>query len=350
MNRNIVLAIVMVAAASAALFAWTRKPAAAGSAPAPLTMSHSEGSRFVVAAGRVEPVSEEIRIAAEMNGKLREVHVDEGDRVRRGQVIAILENADYAARVAIAEAQVKQREAQLLRTINGSRVEERRASEAALVEAKAVFDEADAEWNRREALFRSGDVARSVLDKAERERAVAKARYEAARQRRELVEKASREEDVLSARADVEQAKAQVAEAKAFLAKTYVRSPIDGVVLRKKAKPGESISTDNPESWIVTVGDDSILRVRADVDEADVARIKVGQPAYVTAEAYGDKRFAGRVVRIGQILGRKNVRTDEPTERVDTKILETLVQLNEGQKLPAGLRVDTFIEAEAAAW
>lgn len=232
-----------------------------------------------------------------------------------------------------------------MRVMNGSRAEERREAEAALVEAKAVLEEAEAERRRRDVLFRSGDVARSVLEKAERERAVAKARVDAATERRQLVERASREEDVLSARADVEQARAQLAEARAYLAKTYIRSPIDAVVLRKKAKIGESISTDNPENWIVTVGDDSAWRVRVDVDEADVAKLRVGQPAYVTAEAYGTQRFGGRVVRIGQILGRKNVRTDEPTERVDKKILETLVELDAGQKLPAGLRVDAFIDA-----
>jgi hypothetical protein len=80
-----------------------------------------------------------------------------------------------------------------------------------------------------------------------------------------------------------------------------------------------------------------------DVDETDVARLRVGQEAYVTADAFGERRFTGRVVRVGQVLGRKTVRTDEPTERVDTKILETLVELNDGADLPLGLRVQAFI-------
>lgn len=76
-----------------------------------------------------------------------------------------------------------------------------------------------------------------------------------------------------------------------------------------------------------------------------MASIAVGQSVHVTAEAYGDKKFTGKVVRIGEILGRKNVRTDEPAERVDTKILETLIELDPGQQIPLGLRVDTFIHA-----
>jgi ABC exporter DevB family membrane fusion protein len=334
------VAIVIVLGASAAVLAWSKKTP---QAPKPSVQTRT-ASTVVAAAGRIEPFSEEIRVNTEMSGKLREVRIEEGDRIRRGQVIAVLENADFAARVALAEAQVKQREAQLLRVNNGSRAEERREAEAGVAEAKAVLDEAQAEWLRRENLFRSGDISRAVLDKAERELTVAKARYEAVKERRQLVERASRDEDVLSAKADVEQARAQLAEARAMLEKTYVRSPIDGVVLRKKAKSGESISTENPDQWVATLGDDRALRVRVDVDEADVARVRIGQQAYVKAEAYGDKRFTGRVVRIGQLLGRKNIRTDEPTERVDTKILETLVELDAGQRLPAGLRVDAYIQ------
>ncbi len=78
------------------------------------------------------------------------------------------------------------------------------------------------------------------------------------------------------------------------------------------------------------MADDSVLRVRLDVDESDVSKLKVGQRAYVTAEAYGTHKFWGHVIRVGRILGKKNVRTDEPSEHVDTKILETLVELEPG--------------------
>jgi HlyD family secretion protein len=74
------------------------------------------------------------------------------------------------------------------------------------------------------------------------------------------------------------------------------------------------------------------------VEESDVAKLCVGQPAFVTAEAYGKQKFD--VIRVGRILGKKNVRTDEPSERADTKILETLVELDPGQTLPLDLRVD----------
>jgi HlyD family secretion protein len=99
---------------------------------------------------------------------------------------------------------------------------------------------------------------------------------------------------------------------------------------------------------VVTMADDAVLRVRLDVDEADVSKLKVGERAYLTAEAYGDHKFWGTVIRVGGILGRKSIRTDEPSEHVDTKILETLVELDGGQRLPLGLRVDAFVERGTA--
>jgi HlyD family secretion protein len=84
------------------------------------------------------------------------------------------------------------------------------------------------------------------------------------------------------------------------------------------------------------------------VDETDVSKVRVGQKAYVTVDAFGKQRFWGHVVRVGEQLGPKNVRTDEPTERVDKKILETLVELDRGAQLPMGLRVDAFITTDGS--
>ena len=75
----------------------------------------------------------------------------------------------------------------------------------------------------------------------------------------------------------------------------------------------------------------------------DERRARCETGAWVTADAYGERRFAGRVIRVGEMLGRKNVHTDDPAEKVDTKVLETLVELDEGTRLPIGLRVDAFL-------
>ena len=292
--------------------------------------------------GVVEALSEEIRISSQVGGRLQRVLVDEGDAVKAGQVLAVIENDDYRARVASAEASLHLREADSRRIHNGAREEERRDAAAAVREADAVLASMTADVERRRGLFKDAVISQAELDKAEEQFGVARARMDSARERLSLIEAGAREEDRARADADVALARASLAEARAAFEKTYVRAPIDGVVFRRHRKAGESVSTQF-DSPIVTLADRSRVRVRVDVDEVDVAKLREGQAAYVTAGAFGDRRFPGRIVRVGRMLGRKNVRTDEPAERIDTKVLETLVELTDGHELPLGLRVQAFI-------
>jgi ABC exporter DevB family membrane fusion protein len=301
----------------------------------------------IAAPGRIEAVSEEIRVSSQLSGRLREVRVEEGDRVQRGQVLAEIENDDYRARVAAAEAELMQREAELRRTVNGARGQERREAEASVQAAQAVLDNSKREAERRRGLADRNVISRDEAERYERQYQVARAQYEQASQHFALVDAEAREEDRAHAEAAVATARAQLAEARAYMEKSYIRAPIGGVILRKLRHSGESVSTQF-DSPVITMADDSTLRVRLDVDESDVSKLQVGQKAYVTAETYGPHRFTGRVIRVGKILGKKNVRTEEPSEHVDTKILETLVQLDAGQQLPLGLRVDAFIEGGEA--
>jgi HlyD family secretion protein len=320
-----------------------RNVAPESAAAAPSSPESGPESRIDAAGpGLVEPVSEEVRVSAQIGGRLDRVLVDEGDRVKAGQVLAIIDNRDFRARVESAQAELGIREAERRRVVNGARTQERQEAAASVTEAEAVLENARAEHVRRQNLLRERVVSRAEADETERGERVARARVEAARQRFGLIDAEAREEDRARADSDVSLARARLEEARALYEKTFIKAPIDGVILRRHRKAGESVSTQF-DSPIVTMADDHVRRVRVDVDENDVARIAIGDAAYVTADAFGDRRFPGKVVRVGQLLGRKNVRTDEPTERVDTKVLETLVQLEDGRELPLGLRVQAFI-------
>jgi HlyD family secretion protein len=318
-----------------------KEPASVSAAP-PSAKTVDSFRPVVTAAGRVEPVSEEVKVGSSIGGKLAKVLVEEGDTVKRGQILAVLENADFLARVSIAEAQLLQAEAQLRRVVNGSREQERREAWAAVKAAEAMLENARADRDRLLSLHRSGDISRSDADRAEREFRVATSRYEEAKERHALVDADAREEDRSRAEADVAYARARLAEARAVLSRTIIRSPIDGSILRKHMRAGEAIP-DSTEAPIVTIGDNSVLRVRAEIDEADIAKVTVGRRAYVTADAYGGRKFWGKVVRVGLMMGTRQIRTDRPAERVDKKTLEALIELDPGHQLPAGLRVDAFI-------
>ncbi|WP_321474773.1 HlyD family efflux transporter periplasmic adaptor subunit [uncultured Paludibaculum sp.] len=342
MKKTWSLVVVLLAGAALALTISSRRQVQAAPAVSP---TPAKAGQFISAAGRVEPEGEEIKVGSEMDGKLARVVVDEGDSVRRGQVLAVLTNGDYQARVELAKATVEERRASLERLRNGARDEEKRESEAQLREAQAQMQTALSERDRRQTLLDRGAISRSEYDLTARDYETARARVDAALQRLKLVRQQTRVEDIRRAEAELAQSEANVSEAQALLEKTLVRSPIDGRVLRRYRKGGESVSGKG-DTPIVSVGNLDRLRVRVDVDEVDVAKLHVGQQAWVTADAYNGRKFTGKVVRIGQALGRKNVRTDEPNERVDTKILETLVELDAGQQLPVGLRVDAFLEVQ----
>ncbi len=350
---TILIAVLLVAVVAAWQFnaRHSEQPTSLASAatPAAKTINTSQGQgteRWIAAPGRVEPISEEIKLGAELSGKLKAVLVEEGQRVQRGQVIALLEDSDYRARVAAAEASLLLREAELRRVLNGARDQERREARAAIKEAEALRENARTELERRQSLYRTGDIAREEAERAQRQYDVAYARYQAAVERHSFVDAAAREEDRARAEAAVASAKAQIAETRALLDKTVVRAPLGGVVLRKHLKTGESVSSGQMgggSQAIVTLADDSRLRVRVEVDETDIGRLQVGQRAYVRADAYGEKQFQGQVIRIGEVLGRKAVLTDQPVEKVDTKVLEVLLELEPGEGPKLGLRVDAFI-------
>lgn len=338
MNRHIVFVACLMAAAIS-LFSGCNKQVAEAHR---ISDNGKPPETLVAAPGLVEPLSEEVKVGAELNGKIQTVFVEEGERVQRGQVIASLESAEYRAALASAEAGLKQKTAELQRLLSGARGEEREIAKLQLEEAEAVLRNAQTDLERRRQLYKDGDISAEDVDRADRDYRVAAARVDQARQNHALVNAEARVDDVARAEAAVSAAAGQVRHAQVLLEKTVVRSPLLGIVLRRHLKTGETavVSSNAP---IVTLGDTTGVRVRVDVDEADVGKIQVGQRAFISAQAYGDKKFRGRVVRISNVLGKKNIRTEEPAERVDTKILETLIELDEQDKLPTGLRVNAFI-------
>jgi HlyD family secretion protein len=297
----------------------------------------------LAAPGRVEPGSEERVLSAPRPGIITAMMVDENDHVRAGQVLAELDRADLVAQLHAAQAGVELQRAQRARLSHGARVEERHESADRLAEAEAHLAYAVSEYARRVHLRDQGAVASVDIDAAQRELDVAKARRNEAAARSSLVSSSARADELAIADAEIGLAQAKVAEMEAQIDKTFVRAPIDGTVLHRFAKLGESVGTEDPTPLFV-VGALATLNVRAEIDELDVARVHVGDRAYVTADAYPNKKFGGKITRVAQRVAAKNIVTDRPGERQDRKVLETLIALDPGANLPIGLRVDVFVE------
>lgn len=332
-----VVGLLTLVASTWAMTAGRSGAAAAAAAPA------AKASDVIAAPGRVEAMTESVDVSAEITGRLEQVYVDEGDRVNAGQVIATIDPSDARAKLASAEAQLSIAKADLDRLLNGARVEERREADAQRKQAEAAFMQTENERQRRADLFREGFLSQEELERADRDMKLARARLDELTERASVVSASAREDEKARATAAVALAESQVAQSRSMLAKTEIRAPQAGTILRRYRKTGEVVAPEAGTNLIYTMADTSRLRVRVDVDETDVARLAVGQRVEVRADAYGDTRFGGVVSRVGQMLGAKNLRTDRPTEKNDAKILETMVDLDAGVRLPLGLRVDVFI-------
>jgi len=303
--------------------------------------------KTVAAAGLVEPKGEERIVIAEAAGMLKRVYIDEGDRVTKDQLLAELENSEQAAMVTQAKAVVALREAALKKLKNGARIEERQAANAALAQSEADLQWRKLELDRRLSLRKTQAViSQQELDLAKAQYDESVARHEGARAKLEQVNNGARAEDLAIAQAQLDQAKGELDRATAQLAKTQIRSPVDGIVLKRELREGESVTSLNPLP-LARVGDMSQLFVRAEIDELDITSVAVGQHASVSVDAMTGKSFSGKVVRLSKRMGRRMARSDNPAEKQDTRVLEALIALDGEPPLPVGLRVDVKIDGTA---
>jgi HlyD family secretion protein len=335
----LILAAAGALAAPAGLAQQAGKTESTGSPPA--------GRYAVAAPGLVEPAGEERLVASQVIGVIKEMRVEENGAVEAGQVIAVVENSEQVARLASARAGLALRKAELDKAINGARPEELRAARAFVAEMEANLDIARRDYDRKVPLAKTGTASEAALDLARSALNACEARKTTAVERLAVLEAGTRAEDVAAARAQVAYAEAEVALAESLLGKTVIRSPITGTVLRRMRVAGEAVTNVDPTP-IAIVGDLRGLRVRAEVDETDVGRVEAGQRVEVTADAFPNRRFGGIVFRVSQRLGAKAVQTGRPAEKVDMKVLQMLIDLDPGVKLPAGLRVDAYVLGAAA--
>ena len=313
------------------------------------TIDRPEGE-WVGGLGLVEPSLPETRLSPDIGGRIAAVHIVEGQFVSAGTLLVELDSAPEHAALDAADATVAVRQAELVRSRRGLRPEELAAITHETDTARARAALSAGVLQRLESAAAGGGATRDEVERARQQADVDRFAVETAASR-QTAGGTGRREDVLVAMAQLRVAEAQRAQAQAELDRHRIVAPIDGQILAIHNRVGEYVQPAGAEP-IIVMGDTRHLRVRVDVDERDVARIAMGAEGVVTAEAYGDHEFPGHVVEIGHRMGRKNMRTDEPTERIDTKILEVVLLLDDGANLVPGLRVMAYLrpsETPAAA-
>jgi HlyD family secretion protein len=250
----------------------------------------------VRASGHVEAT--EVRLSAEVGGRLLELGVAEGDRVNAGDIIARLDTRDAQLALARAQAERDQAEAQLRLLLAGAREEDIRQGEAQAASADADVRAADAELaaaqadvDRFEALLASNSGSRKQRDDAVLRRDVARARVEGARERASAagqylarLRAGSRREEIDAARARVAVTAAQVGTLEKAITDASIVSPLTGTVTERLAEIGEFLG---PRIPVVIVTDLDRVWANVYVEEPIVPRLRLGQPAMVFTDAGG---------------------------------------------------------------
>lgn len=281
----------------------------------------------VAGLGEVEPRSEAILVGTDTAGLIAAVHVRAGERVAAGAALLALDDRRQRAALAEAEAAVVAARAQL------------RAAEAGRADARAE--------QRRAALDaeRYRDLARSEV-------ASSRQRFETAQAQAERADAAVAlaEARIAEAEAALQQALAAVARARVDLDKTVVKAPIDGTVLRVRARPGEHAEPGASAEPLLVFGDLSALHVRVQVDETDAPRLDPAAPATAFLRGDGSRSAPLAFVRLEPLARAKRFLSNAPGERVDTRVVEAIYRLEPGAlPVQVGQMLDVFVATEPRA-
>jgi HlyD family secretion protein len=342
MKKRILVILIILLAAGAAVYAYrgmTRRP-----------------DNRIVVSGNIELT--EVNIAFKTAGRLIERNVDEGDMVKKGEVLARLDRDQLtaqreaqAAALTSAETQLAQAvtsheyeketvaadiderranlesmEARLAELHNGARPQEKLDAQAAVDSAQSEVDRSKRDWDRAQVLYKDDDISTAQFDQYRNRWESAVAALNSAKERQSLVlagqreeviraqqgqvesaraalkvaeanqlETRRREQDMATRRAEIERARANLALIDAQLSDTIEVSPVDGVVLVKSADVGEILA---PGTSVVTVGDIDHPWLRGYINETDLGKVKLESKARVTTDSYPGKVYWGRVTFI----------------------------------------------------
>src|SRR5882757_8022869 len=297
----------------------------------------------VSASGEIKPKTY-VNIGANAYGKITHLYVKEGYHVKKGQLLAQLENVQSSADVSANQSSVQAAETDAIAAEASMKT-----AEADLLRAKADYERNKLDWDRAESLFKEGLIAKSDFDSRRNAWATADAGLTQAQAR--LAQTKAQND---SAHRHVGQARATLTRVTDVLQKTTYSAPYDGVITNLPVREGESVVIGIQNalgSTLMTIADMSVITAEVKVDETDIVNVHLGQPAEVTIDAIPRKIFHGTVSEIGDnaIVRSTGVATSQQTtaseEAKDFKVVVTLT--DPPQDLRPGLSTTAKITTAA---
>ncbi len=274
-KKLIIIAVVVLVIAGAVAY-WQTRP--------------TPPSNQVTVYGNVD--IRQVQAAFNDNGRLLKLLVQEGDRVKKGQLLAEIDPVRFQDAVDKASAAVAAQQQVLARLLAGSRPEEIAEARAQVAAARATMINAESTWKRQESLAAQQYVSRQSADNAAAALKTARANAEHAQQALSLAIKGPRKEDIAAARQILQADKAALSLAQRELVDTRLYAPDTGVVQDRILEPGDMVS---PQTPVFTLALDNPVWVRAYLPEKALGQVRLGMKANIQSDSFPGKTFSGWV-------------------------------------------------------
>src|ERR1700675_4239081 len=260
-------------------------------------------AKSVVATGKIEPITK-VEIKSKASGIVKKLYVDYGDKVKKGQTLAELDREEIQARVDQARAQLEASTASL----NGTRADLERAKVDAEGPDVPLLKRA---YVRAQGMAKEGVVSASALDDAQKNYEMSLNKQNVSKAQLQVLQA-----KIGQAQGQVAQDRANLKQLEEQLGYTTIESPIDGIILSRDVEVGDAVSSilvlGSAATLVMTIGDTSEVYVKGKVDESDIGKVYLGQPARIRVETFKDKSFNGKVTKISPMGTEKdNVTTFE---------------------------------------
>ena len=301
-------------------------------------VSNKQEEGVLVLSGNVEVT--DINLGFKTSGRIVELLVEEGQKINKGERLALLDNAELESLAEQNKAYLNETLAKLEELKAGSRPQELEQAKATVANAEAELIKAKNDLERYNALYKDELIAAQQMDNAKKAYDVALSQHKKDIETLSLVKEGPRKEDIKAAASRVEQARAALKATEEKLKDTVLYAPISGVVLKKNVEPGETVSAGLP---VYTIGDLANPWIKIYVKEDRLGLVKLGQKAEVKVDTYPKKIYEGMVTFISSEaeFTPKNVQTQEERVKLVFGIKVSVKNINDELKpgMPADVKI-----------
>jgi multidrug resistance efflux pump len=343
MKRYIVPVIAILSLTFAVAWALASKPVHKPTVP-PSPPPESTSQSTVAAVGLVEPASENIALSCSVSGMVTGLYVEAGDQVKKGQRLFTVDDRDVAAQLGVKRAALALAQAQLRKLEAAPRAEEVPPAEAKVEEARAQLADAEVQVKLITSVSDRRAVREEDVKRRELNYEAAKARLEQAEKDLALLKAGTWKPDLVIARAQVQQAAAEVRQLETGLARLTMMAPVDGTILQNKVRLGQYAQCSPLAEPLMIFGGGTELHVRADVDESDAWRVRSGANAVAYLRGNSQLTFPLEFVRFEPYVIPKKSLTGDAAERVDTRVLQVIYRFRDPKaNVFDGQQMDIYI-------